>query len=100
MAIFCGGSPDCDSHLCKADAFSNESISHPHGDSEYPHDEFFGLLAYNKEQDFCCISVLKLPPWLYTNNTTSPYLLILLFRVVVETPRGPNLKLDHVLILL
>lgn len=31
MAIFCCGSPESDSHFWRAEAFSNESMSHPHG---------------------------------------------------------------------
>jgi len=29
IPIFCGGSPDSDSHLCRAEEFSSESISQP-----------------------------------------------------------------------
>lgn len=31
MAIFWGGSPESDNHFCRADAFSKESTSQPHG---------------------------------------------------------------------
>lgn len=31
IAIFCGGRPESDNHFCKAEAFSEESISQPQG---------------------------------------------------------------------
>lgn len=67
IPIFCGGSPDSVSHLCRVDAFSNESISQPQGT---PTDEAWVPPAADTEQwIWCCFRCTLRWLWLWCSPT-------------------------------